>query len=580
MAQPRAAGTEHLAPRTAGHRWSRRRLLTSAGALGVGLAGAALVGCGTGGEQAGATRTPVTVSVPKRGGTWHLALTADPGSLDPHASTSVVTKAVAAASYSRLFAYASGIATPRVTFDTVPDVATGIETTDGQTYTVTLDPNARFTAPVSRPVDADDVRLSFDRYLGRTRVTVAGADQELVSMIERVESPDPQTAVFHLTQPYAAFAQVLADPRTLQLLPAEAGRDFDPAQTMVGSGPWTLREFRPDTAVSFARNPEWHLGPDLPYFDALEMHIVSDAAEALTHFLGGTLDALALSAGDVERVLEAVPGVQVVSNDVSSINNITFSAVEPDAPWRDVRVRRAVSMALDRGAMLESVFGLQELTALGVEAPGHWNGFVPWGITEYWLDPKRMEPENAVAFEYDPAEAAKLMAAAGLTEPVVAEWHHTSGYRGAYPAFAEMVPEYLAAVGIEATPIVEDFSSVFLPQTFIGDFRGLASVAYGLGEPGNYLEALYTPSSVRNTGKVDDPALTEMVQAVQTNLDRDERRQQILDAQEYLATHMYNVPLPLGPSFTAYQPQARNVMTYQTHGPASAVDRVPWWWKD
>ena len=49
--------------------------------------------------------------------------------------------------------------------------------------------------------------------------------------------------------------------------------------------------------------------------------------------------------------------------------------------------------------------------------------------------------------------------------------------------------------------------------------------------------------------------------------------------QDYLAERMVNVPLPNGPSLTAYQPAVRNVAEYQSHGVAAAVDQLPYYWK-
>lgn len=90
---------------------------------------------------------------------------------------------------------------------------------------------------------------------------------------------------------------------------------------------------------------------------------------------------------------------------------------------------------------------------------------------------------------------------------------------------------------------------------------------------------MYLPASPRNAGRINDARVTALVTAIAANTNADERRHQILDVQDYLAERMYNVPLPNGPALTAYQPASRNVLAYQSHGVADAVDQLSYYWK-
>ena len=571
-------------------RLTRRRLLSSAATGGAGLAAAALVGC----EQrptvsipapretkpTGAT-TPTATATPsiRRGGVWRMALAADPGSLDPHANTSINAKVAAAPVYSRLLAYESGPGKARVSFSTIPDAAEFTQSPDAQTFVVRLNPRAKFSAPVNRAMTSADVKYSFDRVMGRGGTGVATSDAQLLSMVASVETPDERTVTFKLKEPYGAFAQVLADMRALPLLPVETTKIFDPARQMVGSGPFTMKSYEPASLISYTRNNDWHLGSDRPFVDAIEMSIIRDAPAALAQFLGGALDALPLAAADVKRVKEGVKGLIVDQSPPLTIQNITFSGLDFEPPWRDVRVRRAVSMAVNRDAMLDESFGLKELKAQGVEVPYTWDGFLPWGITGYSLDAKQMKPERVAFFKYNTSEAAKLMDAAGWAGGFGVEWHYTGGFRGGYPLNARLVAQHLRDIKIVLRTTVEDYGAVFLGNTVPGNFRGMASIAQSLGEPGNYLTAMYLPSSIRNSGKINDPRLTDTITAINANTNREERRQQILDVQDYLADRMYNVPLPNGPLLTGYQPAVRNVLEYQSQGASASVDQVPYYWK-
>ena len=238
-----------------------------------------------------------------------------------------------------------------------------------------------------------------------------------------------------------------------------------------------------------------------------------------------------------------------------------------------------MSLAINRDAMLDEAFGLKEMKAQGLDVAYTWDGFLPWGITGYSLDAKSMKPERLASFKFSTSEAAKLMDAAGWRDGFGVEWHYTSGFRGGYPLNARFVPQQLREIKIILRTTVEDYGSVFLDKTIPGNFRGLASVVQSLGEPGNYLTAMYLPTSARNSGKINDPRLTEMVTTINSNTNREERRQQILDVQDYLADRMYNVPLPNGPLLTGYQPAARNVLEYHSQGASATVDQVPYYWK-
>ena len=508
-----------------------------------------------------------------------MAFTADPDSLDPHTTPRASAAAAGAAVYSRLLAFESGPGGARVDFDTVPDVAQFTEAPDARTFTVRLNPEARFTAPIDRALTSADVKYSFERVMARAAGALT-AEPRLADTLERIETPDARTVTFRLKGPYGAFPQTLADARGLTLLPVESGTAFDPARQMVGSGPFTLTSYELGERLSYARNAGWHGGPERPYVDAVEVAIVRDGAERVRRFLAGELDVVALEAADLQRVRDGVRGAIIEAAPPLQIQNITFSGLEgAAAPWHDPRVRQAISMAIDRDAMLDEAFGLEEMRRAGLDVPYTWDGFLPWGITGYSVSANQMAPARLAAFTFDPAEAARLLDAAGWGDGFDAEWHTTGGLRGGYPVNARLVAQFLREVKINLRAIVEEHGDEFLRGTVPGNFLGMASIAQSLGEPGNYLDAMYSPGSLRNSGRVDDPRLTAMVRDIHANADREERRQQIVAAQGYLADRMYNVPLPNGPVLTAYQPQARNVLAYAGHGVAAAIDPLPNYWK-
>ena len=148
-----------------------------------------------------------------------------------------------------------------------------------------------------------------------------------------------------------------------------------------------------------------------------------------------------------------------------SIQNITFSGLDVDAPWRDLRVRRAMSMAINRNAMLDENFGVKEMRRNGIDVSYTWDGFLPWGITGYSLEPKQMKPDRLANFTFSLSEASKLLDAAGWRDGFSVEWHATGGVRGGYPLNVRLVAQHLREVKLFLRTTVEEHVSVFNSST-------------------------------------------------------------------------------------------------------------------
>jgi peptide/nickel transport system substrate-binding protein len=578
-------------------RISRRRALTSLGVTGVGLAGAALIGCGGGGDAPAAKATIVgsggsiapapqatgAAAQPKKGGTFRMARLNDPPTIDPMGNLSADSKSFTGVVYSRLLAYKAGPGLPSINFDTQMDAAQSVEVVDASHYIVKLNPKVKFTAPINRAMTSEDVKFSLDRLTGKTPGSKPGPDAGVVESIQAVTTPDGSTVDFKLKRKYGAFpGAVLADARSGQIMPIETGKAFNPAEGMIGSGPWIFEQYRPGALGSWKRNPDWHLGPDKPYFEKLEQNIIKDNAAQLSQFLGGNLDVIAaLAPADIQRAQAAIKEVQVIENPVGNTRYIVFSKEElAGGPVKDARVRRAISMALDRDQMLDAAFDLPELKKLGITPTYHWDTFIPHSHTGYWLDPKKeMSAENAAAFKKNNAEAMKLLDAAGFKDGFSMEWHWTRGYARPYQVHGELISQMLKDIKIDFKTVLDDYSSVFIPQTFVGKFKGAALISYTLGETGNFVEAPFTPGLPRNVSGIDDPDLNKLIKSYSEAASVPERQKLMKDMQELATKTMYYVPIPQAPSYSGAQPNMRGVADYRSQGHASSVEQIPWWWR-
>jgi len=428
----------------------------------------ALFGCATAGRQASETGP---AEGPRRGGVWNGSINGAPPTIDPFGNISFLTKFVSGFVYSRLFMFKPA-PVDRLSFEITGDLAESYQVSDdGLVYTIRQRPTARFHPPNDRQGTADYVVDSYLRFTGEAPgAKLATNYRELADFVEAVKAGDPLTVVFKLKQPYAPFITRLADTYLLFIMPRETGQAFDPARQMVGSGPSILESYEVSKVFKFRRSPRWHLGPERPYLDRVELNVLPEYSSRVTQFLGGNLDAVGPDGSDVIRIMDGVKGVQLVTETDRSVTMIWFSGRDPSAPWRDPRVRRAISMAIDRDALVEAT-GVREVEGRGVKVFKAWNNLVPAIFGSWWLDPRGREisPEVARYFRYDPEGAKRLLAEAGYPNGFRVDFRYvTTAYGQVFNTQAELVAQYLRRLGLDVNVVIEDYSSQFIVRTVLG----------------------------------------------------------------------------------------------------------------
>ncbi len=569
---------------------SRRRLLASAGATGAGTAGLLLAGCGDDGDgpgegvatpTAGANATPTPTDPfagARRGGTLKIDSSNDPPSIDPYGNTSFLTKEFAAFAYSRLYKFKTGPGIAAGSVRPTPDIASRAEASpDGLKWTITLRPGVKFhdRAPVSgRAVTTDDVKYSW----GRATTTPNAAQLDFVA---KAEFPDPQTAVFTLKAPNVAFLDALADTNLLWIMPVESDGRFDPAKTAIGSGPWMLESYTPSVGHKWKKNPAWY-ETGFPLMDGVDVAIIPEYANRLTQFRAGNTDATGLAAADLIDLKQQNKDV-ILSGVLSRQASYIYFDSDPGSPWRDERVRQAVSMALDRDALNDLAYEVKKLRNAGLDVINAWNNVIPAGMTRFWLDPQSADHgETGKYFKFAPDEAKKLLALAGFANGFPATFQYAGSVYGKdFNDIAEASANFLQAIGIKVTIDVQDYNSKYITQTSIGNFKG---IAFGpettFTEGGSYPIRLFTDNP-KNRGKINDATLTKMAMDQQSEPVEEKRRQIFHDIQRYNAGKMYYIPSQFraATNWTGYQKWLQNAETFQTSGYGGPAETYVYRWK-
>ena len=215
-------------------------------------------------------------------------------------------------------------------------------------------------------------------------------------------------------------------------------------------------------------------------------------------------------------------------------------------PFNDVRVRRAVSHAIDRQGLIEAVWGRGEPT------PAVARGLVEWSLSIDQLG------TGAKYYQYDPKEARRLLAEAGYPNGLKTQLTVTTGLGRDLVDDAQLVQRFLKDVGIEAELKLQEYGAYFA-TTVQGKFEGLVRGPFGIAwEPDFPLYRTYAADSSWNAGHVNDPKLTAMLKAQRRTKDLEARKQIIFDIQRYAAEQQYYVYTNAVMITGSWQPYVKN----------------------
>ena len=273
------------------------------------------------------------------------------------------------------------------------------------------------------PVTAEDVKFSFERYRGNA----AGFIKEKVAA---VETPDPRRVIFRLHQPWPDFLLYYSSvtgagwivPKKYVESVGEDGFKKEP----IGAGPYKFASFTPGVElVMEAFDGYWRKAPTVK---KLIWKVIPDETTRLAALKRGEVDLAYSIRGELAEELQRAPGLELKPVVINSPFWIYFADQwDPKSPWHDARVRKAVTLALDREGINQAItLGHSLLTG----------SIVPKDYEFYWQPPK---------IPHDPAAARRLLAEAGFRGGFDAgEYYCDSSYAN----LGEAALNGLAEVGI------------------------------------------------------------------------------------------------------------------------------------
>jgi peptide/nickel transport system substrate-binding protein len=526
---------------------NRRTFLRQAGWGGVGVA--ALVSVGRGSASAQTTPSyaewiPASPKPPKRGGTLTRASAWDPPVIDPRFTQSV-----------GLFQFA-GLTSSRLVRYTFPDEASnpgdlGLKgdlaeswqsSPDSRIWTFKLRQGVKWhnVPPLNgRELVAADIKYCFEQYAKE------GVQAFNFREIEGIETPDKHTVRLHLQTPNVLLPQNLAEPIAVVFAREILEEDGDLKKRQIGTGPFLLKEHTRKVRVVLARNPDYY-DKGRPYVDEYIILSTPDAATRTAAFRTGQADFIWVASPSEVEVLRKTNPNAVPQSYHNTLAPFGLALAQDKPPFNDVRVRRAVSMAIDRQKQVDTVY------------EGH--GIIGWGVPYiYYTDKAPTVKDLGPWWQYRPAEAKKLLAEAG----------HANGFATTlfyYEYFPQMTSQVQLVqqdlkknLNIDVKITKLDYTTYYgryVESKWDGMSWGFQS-GHAVGLDERTYQYLHSKSP-KNFFRVNDPVIDELTVKLRQTPDRADQRaitKKIVDREFDQA---YRLWMPYDNGFLVFQPHMRN----------------------
>jgi len=257
-------------------------------------------------------------------------------------------------------------------------------------------------------------------------------------------------------------------------------------------------------------------------------------------------DISAINAEDLPNTVKQLPNVRIEARTGPTLSFSFFGPEDISTGWaKDPRVRQAVSMSYNRDDLMELGYNVKKLREAGLKVETPWHNLLPAGETAWWIDPKGSDQgASSKNFAYNPTEAKALLSAAGFASGVDAgTFQYTANrYGKLFNDIAEANIAYQTAVGIKTVTDVQDYSSKYITQTFLGNFKG---IAFGYETPfpeaGSYITRFFTDNPT-NHSKINDPAMKKLAEDIAVELNQEKRKALFKEVQIKNAENMYYIP--------------------------------------
>ncbi|MFV2019968.1 ABC transporter substrate-binding protein [Micromonospora sp. LOL_023] len=482
----------------ASRRRPRRRSGRDAAILAALTAGSiALAACGSGGETTEAAEEITTL---------RIDVLSEPSTLDPLSLNDTPAQRVYRMVYDSLFDWNEQTTEvePQLA-DALPEVSA-----DGLTYTVPLRDDVTWHS--GETFTADDVLFTFEQVRDTDNSSVWAS---AVSAVADVAKTDDQTVTFTLNNPYTYFPEKLA---MVPIVSAAAG--YQPndnlSRDMVGTGPFSFENWQAGEQIRLVRNETYYGGA--PALEAIEFHVVPEDTTRVANLRNGTSHiAPELAPALLDLVRDSGQQAEVAAGNVTRV--YLYPNMQDGRPTADAEVRQAIAWAVDRKAIIDTVYDGAARSA---------STYLSYG--------SRYHVEELGDFYGDGGDTTQ--AQSHLDEATTAPAEPLNFVVNNLPALvdaAAIIQQSLAAAGIQVEIEPMDFGAM-VPRLLDQEYDLLlttAPVSVTAGFAPDYPAIGLHSESVPNWNRFTDPQMDELLTAAQRAPAGDESAAAWRAVQEY-----------------------------------------------
>ena len=495
-----------------------------------------------------------------------IGLSAEPTSADPHYHKMTQNDAFSAHVYSTLVGRTADM-------ELIPALATSWKPLDDLTWEFKLRDDVKFSN--GEPFTSQDVLFTICRTLNN-ETNVGASYTALTKLITDVQTPDDYTVIIKTGAP-------------LPLMPAETARqlpilwngivkhdklhfdpkngcgvtgkwpevsDFNTGKVNIGTGPYVLKSYVKGSGIELERNDNYW--GEKPHWKTVKMLPVPAAGPRLTGLLSGTFDLIENPAArDLERIKEnskldyiVTPSTRLIflQPDTGRAQSPFVKAHDGKNPLQDVRVRRAINMAIDRDTINKRIMD-------GIATP----------TMQYMPDGMFGALAKGPELQYDPEAAKKLLAEAGYPDGFELTISSTNDRYINDGQITQAVAQYLSRIGIK-TKVDAMTASIYFPKRAKHEF----SLSMG-GWPAETGEAsalfhLWVATQDRekgigtsNYGGFSDPEFDKIYHQAMVTVDDTKRRELLEQATRKALEIVPQIPIHLESTIWAFN----NKLTYE-----------------
>ena len=448
--------------------------------------------------ESAAASTSATPAGPKAGGEITVAVTTEPDHLDPFLATGADTRSI-------LFNLFEGLVKPDKDGNLVPAVAAALPDVSADFLVYTFKVRDGILFHNGAPVTAADVVYSLET---AKTAKIAGLDN-----IKALTAVDGATVKIELTKPDNDFLPYL----TVAVVP----KDYTAQNTKpVGTGPFAFESFTPQQSVVLVRNTAYWQ-KDLPYLDKLTFKIEADTNAVLLDLQAGTIDFAGVADESVAGQIAA--NYDIVQSNSNAVQQVNLN--ESFKPFADVRVRQALSYAIDPDEIIQTVnFG--KGTRVGTP-------IIPLFRTYY-------DDTLATAYAKNIDKAKQLLADAGYATGLKFTITAPSNYK-VHVDTAQVIVNQLAAIGVTAEIKLVDWPT-WIEKVYLGrEYEAtIISVDGANLSPKSYL-GRYVSSASGNFFNYNNKAFDDLYARADAETDTAKRVALFKEAQQLISTDAVNV---------------------------------------